>query len=710
MKKMYFITSILLVFVIIFSFVNAEDTSLIKLLDKEKTKYEIKFQQIQSCEQFKKILKQQVKYYNNYNWGIIPLTRKNSVDIIEDTANLETSRNFSSNNQQLDFSKTNIQKEWVDEPEIIKNNWKIIFYYNQAKNKIFLIKDPIKNNQTDINQAQILNSIILPKNFSQVKLFTYKNLLIILATRYLDFPYQNYVINKNDRTSVAIYDTTNPQDLKLLKFYDIDWYLSESRINNGFLYTTTNVNFNRYWINQNQKILDKTNAFLPKIYWTDWNWVKKQTISCENMYFLIPSTWTLKKLWFRISYNLISSINLNNLLENPQGNIIFANWWKIHMSQKSLYFTTMIRDYWNYRPCPAGTYCIMPMLWENTLIHKFKINWPNLKYINSNLVKWSMLNQYSMDEDSWWNFRILTRLWRRQGTNFYVFDKNLNLKWKLEKIEPDEQFQSARYIWNKLYLSTFRAIDPIFVIDISDLSNPKIIWELKTPWYSFYLHPLKQDKNIQYLLWIWKNDKQNSVMVYIYKIDFDKTQTLEQKCWELINNSWEYQNCIKNYKTGWISISVIDSKIIWWTWSTTTIERNFRNFVLKSNELILPIISKKNVKIKENCFITKDISWNIIDQRCTNIYSPKLSFVWIKLLKIDINSWIKENWEISYLDEYKKIKINNYWNNTDRNLYYYVLNDNIRVWYIKDIYYFLSQNFIWLYNKQKRENKIIPFK
>jgi uncharacterized secreted protein with C-terminal beta-propeller domain len=42
---------------------------------------------------------------------------------------------------------------------------------------------------------------------------------------------------------------------------------------------------------------------------------------------------------------------------------------------------------------------------------------------------------------------------------------------------------------NKCYLVTYQTTDPLFVIDLSDAANPKVLGELKIPGYSDYLHP-----------------------------------------------------------------------------------------------------------------------------------------------------------------------------------------------------------------------------
>lgn len=46
---------------------------------------------------------------------------------------------------------------------------------------------------------------------------------------------------------------------------------------------------------------------------------------------------------------------------------------------------------------------------------------------------------------------------------------------------------------NKLYLVTYRTMDPLFVIDLSDEKQPKVLGELKIPGYSTYLHPYDEN-------------------------------------------------------------------------------------------------------------------------------------------------------------------------------------------------------------------------
>ena len=59
--------------------------------------------------------------------------------------------------------------------------------------------------------------------------------------------------------------------------------------------------------------------------------------------------------------------------------------------------------------------------------------------------------------------------------------------------KPGELLYSARFMQNRLYLVTFAKVDPLYVIDLSDSSNPVVAGELEIPGYSDYLHPIGSD-------------------------------------------------------------------------------------------------------------------------------------------------------------------------------------------------------------------------
>ncbi|MDP3983786.1 MAG: beta-propeller domain-containing protein, partial [Acidimicrobiia bacterium] len=54
----------------------------------------------------------------------------------------------------------------------------------------------------------------------------------------------------------------------------------------------------------------------------------------------------------------------------------------------------------------------------------------------------------------------------------------------------DEQIYAVRFIGDLGYVVTFRQVDPLYVIDLSDPRSPEVAGAVKIPGYSAYLHPV----------------------------------------------------------------------------------------------------------------------------------------------------------------------------------------------------------------------------
>ncbi|MEY4977756.1 MAG: hypothetical protein RLZZ352_26 [Pseudomonadota bacterium] len=66
--------------------------------------------------------------------------------------------------------------------------------------------------------------------------------------------------------------------------------------------------------------------------------------------------------------------------------------------------------------------------------------------------------------------------------------------------KPGEQLYASRFVGNRAYLVTYRLTDPLYVLDLSDPSDPRTLGELEVSGYSDYLFPLSE----RYLLGIGK--------------------------------------------------------------------------------------------------------------------------------------------------------------------------------------------------------------
>jgi len=135
---------------------------------------------------------------------------------------------------------------------------------------------------------------------------------------------------------------------------------------------------------------------------------------------------------------------------------------------------------------------------RKTVIHKLGIADAKVGYEERGEVPGRLLNQFSLDEHDG-NLRVATTLefWTRdssyQANNVYVLDEELEIIGKLEDLAEDERIYSTRFIGDRLYMVTFKRIDPLFVIDLSDPEKPSVLGELKIPGFSDYLHPYDED-------------------------------------------------------------------------------------------------------------------------------------------------------------------------------------------------------------------------
>lgn len=157
-------------------------------------------------------------------------------------------------------------------------------------------------------------------------------------------------------------------------------------------------------------------------------------------------------------------------------------------------------------------YVAVPSHSENgitTEIHKIHIEGGKIEYELSGSVPGLVLNQFSMDEYGGY-FRIATMANQQvfRGlfstitsgesenpivSNVYVLNMSLAIVGGIEGLAPGERMYSARFIGNRCYLVTFKKVDPLFVIDLGDPANPKVLGKLKIPGYSDYLHPYDEN-------------------------------------------------------------------------------------------------------------------------------------------------------------------------------------------------------------------------
>lgn len=67
---------------------------------------------------------------------------------------------------------------------------------------------------------------------------------------------------------------------------------------------------------------------------------------------------------------------------------------------------------------------------------------------------------------------------------------------RLDDLGRNEDIQSMRWFDDLAIMVTFRQVDPLYAVDLTDTAKPKLLGKLKIPGFSSYLHPLGPNRMI----------------------------------------------------------------------------------------------------------------------------------------------------------------------------------------------------------------------
>ncbi len=369
----------------------------------------------------------------------------------------------------VDFSQTNIQVEGVDEPDTVKTDG--TYLYVLVNSKIYIIK------AYPADEATILSEITVDTNSYSSNIFIHNDRLIVFGSsnRYTE-EYKtddSYWWGGIPTTQIKIYDISDRENPTLLDEMEFDGGYFDARMIGDHVYVVTSEYTGNIYRTEN----DETTLNIPEI--TINGNTKK--IGCNQIYYVdIPE---------RIdAMTNVISIDLNDN-EVSQKSFLLGSSQTMYVSEHNIFLTYTKYDY--IEPVNGERYGRSE---EKTIIHKISVNDGGISYTAQGEVPGRILNQFSMDEHDGF-FRIATTISGYRNNvdtstnNMFVLDDDLNIVGKINDIAPGESIYSVRFMGERAYMVTFRHIDPLFVIDLKDPTNPQILGKLKIPGYSDYLHP-----------------------------------------------------------------------------------------------------------------------------------------------------------------------------------------------------------------------------
>jgi inhibitor of cysteine peptidase len=271
-------------------------------------------------------------------------------------------------------------------------------------------------------------------------------------------------------TTVKVYDISDRASPVLTRDFSIDGNYFSSRMVGDYIYVVSTM----------YTLYTATDVALPRIQENN----ETQVIEAEEIYYYNFSDTSY-------SFTTLVALNMNNDAQEPtHETIVMGGTSSVYVSTDNIYLTFPDYNWWQEDAT------------MKTTVQRIQIDDDKMTFEASGEVPGYILNQFSMDEYNGY-FRIATTInnfnWRtfteepQSTNNVYVLDMNLNTVGTLENLAPGEQIYSTRFMGNRCYMVTFRNIDPLFVIDLSNPAAPTVLGQLKVTGYSGYLHPYDEN-------------------------------------------------------------------------------------------------------------------------------------------------------------------------------------------------------------------------
>ena len=583
------------------------------------------------------MLQQISNYYGGGMWSEDDMVMDGDVMVAESATDSATAGSQNSNTREegVDFSGTNNQEEGVDESDFIKTDGNHIYMINQ--DKLIILGVP------EFGELNFESVTLLEGNPREMMLAEDK--LVVLSTvhswslpdesplKALLWDETTSVMRANSLTKFTVYDISDRTIPTLTNELYLEGQYLTAREQDGMVRTIThgyldlpglrtwveispehqetyyeldwdhpnrqgiwNLSINQT-ISKNNQIIDTASIgdLMPQMYHRTINGVTKVPMRSETCSEFVASGDTVGT-----QFTSVLTLDLLSQTFSYEADHIMGNWPVVYASDDTLIIAEPAQDWWWYWGADDE-------IKEATNIHVFSLSNQGTTYIASGRVEGTVLDQFSLSEYEG-NIRLATTTgeWNRwwvsdpepMENHVVVLQPNTTTS-KLEEIGRidgialDERIWSARFVEERAYIVTFRQIDPLWTIDLSDPTDPKIMGELEVPGVSTYIHPL--DENNVLTIGIGPADLETG-----FGLDWSNTQV---SLFDVSNFSNPELNSV-------LSLSPVSENEIneWtWGWSEATYEHKAFQYWGPKNLLAIPVSTYRNTYVETSSIEEKEV-------------------------------------------------------------------------------------------------------
>jgi Beta propeller domain len=394
-----------------------------------------------------------------------------------------------SSTSSTSYSTTNDQELGVDEPDIAKTNGSTIFTIAGSKLEAVDVSG---------SAEKLAGSLDLGDDGANGQLLLYGNRLLVISTPpFLGYgtlpaistalrvsPYWDY----GSQTVISEVDVSNPSSMAVTQTMTVNGRFVDARQAGGSA---------RIVISSAPHAIAE-----PQLQSQSGGWVP--TWSFHNMRtgrrFTRPVA-SCSQIRRPVQFSGLGMLNILTVdyskgLQAAQSTSLMADAQIVYGSTSALYIATQkwVNPELGIAQLPGS---------QTTVIDKFDVTDPDqTTYIASGQVPGYLLNQFSLSEAGgylrvastskpiWWGPEPPTALSQSYVTVLQPQNGVLAPVGQVSGLGQGEQIYSVRFDGNTGYVVTYNQVDPLYTIDLSDPTAPKVVGQLDLQGYSAYLQPL----------------------------------------------------------------------------------------------------------------------------------------------------------------------------------------------------------------------------
>ncbi len=416
-----------------------------------------------------------------------------------------------------DYSKTNVQVEGIDEGDIVKTDGSYIYVLRDNELLIFKADgastakvSSVKVIRESSNESagsgasggRTTDKSVLPVEpyYSEYAsdIYIAGDLAVVVAAvnSYAPLPAADgdvraevYYGGSRQISKIYVYDIADRTKPALKWELGQDGYVLTTRLSGSTLYMISN-----HYVYDPKEGENET--FIPRLY------------EGKDAKLVAPGAISIMPVVNTTAYTVICAYDLEGGKISANQTVLGGGS-NVYMNRNTLYLANSITDQTASAPYTDSVYTVIDYTTSSvTDITSFDLTGGGLTLKASGSVPGSLDSQFNMDEFDG-NLRVVTTTYGQSWSEYtdkakgftnyiwkdpvsanglYVLDGSLKIIGSVADLAPGEQVYSARFDGAIGYFVTFRQVDPLFAVDLSDPTKPTVLSALKIPGFSEYLH------------------------------------------------------------------------------------------------------------------------------------------------------------------------------------------------------------------------------